>query len=261
MTSGPKLPVTFIIYVACLALQVSAVPQCKRWLGSPDFAPCKALLLGQTDGNHIREAEAGAVGNPQPGDNGQLLLVIYARGSDFDKNVLNTPVGKIPGLEEAEDETDDEYDPSQPPTKKIKTEPSSVAQGSSTQVGYSATNALSANIGSGWIFNYHAVKPMLAVDVAARNLVAFYNSVVDKTSALMEAAAPLVKTHAFTVGEITLVLVGTNIIYWDWIITFVMAMVDSTNQHNPIQFAATIANTWQQNTIKAELLLGGMSVA
>ncbi|KAI4252241.1 MAG: hypothetical protein L6R42_008052 [Xanthoria sp. 1 TBL-2021] len=191
-----------------------------------------------------------------------MLMVLYAPSSEFAKRVAATPAGKVVELREAEadEETDDEYD-NPPNSKKIKLEPGTGAQGSSNQVPVSANAAtLSSSIGSGWVLQFNGLKLLSSVSVTAQGLVSFYNSVIDKASELLEAATPLIKQQAFTVGAVSLVLVGTDVIYWDWIITFAMAMVDSTNENNPIQFASTIASQWQQNTIKAELFLDGKGV-
>lgn len=173
-----------------------------------------------------------------------------------------TPAGKVVELREAEadEETDNKYD-NPPSSKRIKLEPGTGAQGSSNQVPVGANAAtLSSSIGSGWVLQFNSLKLLSSVSVTSQGLVSFYNSVIDKASELLEAATPLVKQHVFTVGAVSLVLVGTDVIYWDWIITFAMAIVDSTNKNNPIQFASTIASQWQQNTIKAELFLDGKGV-
>lgn len=173
-------------------------------------------------------------------------MVLYAPSSEFANRVAATRAGKVVELREAEadEETDDEYD-NPPNSKKIKLEPGTGAQGSSNHVSVGANAAtLSSSIGSGWVLQFNGLKLLSSVSVTAQGLVSFYNSVIDKASELLEAATPLVKQHAFTVGAVNLVLVGTDVIYWDWIITFAMAMVDSTNGSNPIQFASTIASQW-----------------
>ncbi|CAO1598679.1 hypothetical protein XANCAGTX0491_002439 [Xanthoria calcicola] len=213
----------------------------------------------------VRPTDAGGRsrgGFDSAGDNGNLLMVLYAPGSEFAKRVAATPAGKAVELREAEadEETDDEYD-NPPDPKRIKVEPGTGAQGSSNQVPVGPNaGTLSSSIGSGWALEFNGLKLLSSDSVTAQGLVSFYNSVVDKASELLKAATPLVKQHAFTVGAVSLVLVGTDVIYWDWIITFAMAMVDSTNENNPIQFASTIASQWQQNTIKAELFLDGKGV-
>lgn len=197
-----------------------------------------------------------------------MVLIMFAKDSDFDKKVKNTPPGQIVSLREMDqdEETDDEYDA--PPPKRIKTDPDSAA-GSSTQLqglaGVGATSSiqqsLSANIGSGWILDYKAVKSITPVVNAASQLVAFYNSVSDKAAAQLEAGAAEVKRLAFRLGDISLSLAGTDVIYWDWIIDFAMSMTDSTNIGNPIQYASTVSSKWQQSTIQVELLLGGVGAA
>lgn len=189
-------------------------------------------------------------------------MVLYAPGSEFAKRVAATPAGKAVELREAEadEETDDEYD-NPPDPKRIKVEPGTGAQGSSNQVPVGPNaGTLSSSIGSGWALEFNGFKLLSSDSVTAQGLVSFYNSVVDKASELLEATTPLVKQYAFTLGAVSLVLVGTDVIYWDWIITFAMAMVDSTNGNSPVQFASTIASQWQQNTIKAELFLDGKGV-
>ncbi|KAL8936029.1 MAG: hypothetical protein Q9216_005143 [Gyalolechia sp. 2 TL-2023] len=146
-----------------------------------------------------------------------------------------------------------------PPTKRIKTDPDSSSVGSSRGVGLSPTTqtSLSGNIGSGWRLHNTIFKSILPVINAANELVSFYNLVTDKAATQLQAGAAELKTISFSRGAVSLVLTSTDIIYWDWIVDFAMAMVDSTNAGNLVQYRATMTNSWQQNTILAELFLGG----
>ncbi|KAL8826444.1 MAG: hypothetical protein Q9170_007398 [Blastenia crenularia] len=193
-----------------------------------------------------------------------MILVIYEPGSDWDKKVKALGPGKLPSMDEAQreedDETDDEYERQ---TKRVKTEPTD-ATGSSTQVGltgHSLEQSLSGNIASGWSMQFGSVKSILPVKDAAKQLVSFYKFVVDKASAQIEAGAVELGKLSFKLGGISLVLTGTDVIYWDWIVNFAMAMEDSTNLGNPIQYASTVKSTWEENTINAELLLEGAGAA
>ncbi|KAL9626928.1 MAG: hypothetical protein Q9204_006933, partial [Flavoplaca sp. TL-2023a] len=192
------------------------------------------------------------------GDNGQMLMVLYSPTSEFAKRVAANPDGVSTELRESEVEESSDDDAGNPPNpKRLKIDPPVGTQGSSNQVPLDFNTAeLSSSIGSGWLLTFNDLK-LIPGSIAATSLVKFYNSVIDKASNLLEAATPLDKQHKFTVGSVSLLLAGTDVIYWDWIITFAMAMVDSTNGKSPIQFASTIASEWQQNTIKAELFLGG----
>lgn len=193
-----------------------------------------------------------------------MVLVLFQPGSEFDRKMTSLSVTEVAHFDEQEiqeeDIDDDYYAP--PDSKRIKIEPGSAA-GSSTQgvTLYSITQAISANIGSGWLMQYDAVKAILPIVDAAKQLVAFYEDVIAKASAQLETGAAELKQLAFTLGSVTLVLTGTDVIYWDWIIEFAMSMEDSTNLGNPIQYASTVASTWQQNTIKAEIFLNGVGAA
>ncbi|KAL8835895.1 MAG: hypothetical protein Q9176_006668 [Flavoplaca citrina] len=192
------------------------------------------------------------------GDNGRMLMVLYSPTSEFAKRVAANPDGVSTELRESEVEESSDDDAGNPPNpKRLKIDPPVGTQGSSNQIPLDFNTAeLSSSIGSGWLLTFNDLK-LIPGSIAATSLVKFYNSVIDKASELLEAATPLGKQHIFTVGSVSLLLAGTDAIYWDWIITFAMAMVDSTNEKSPIQFASTIASEWQQNTIKAELFLGG----
>ncbi|KAL8653642.1 MAG: hypothetical protein Q9226_003766 [Calogaya cf. arnoldii] len=168
-------------------------------------------------------------------------MVLYAPGSEFAKRVAATPAGKAVELKgsEADEETDDEYD-NPPDPKRIKTEPGAGAQGSSNQVPVRANAAaLSSSIGSGWTLQFNGLKPLTPSSITTQDLVSFYNSVVEKASEFLQAVTPLTKQHESTVGSVSLILEGTDVIYWDWIISFAMAMVDQTNLYAS-QFASTI---------------------
>ncbi|KAL8753729.1 MAG: hypothetical protein Q9184_005336 [Pyrenodesmia sp. 2 TL-2023] len=158
--------------------------------------------------------------------------------------------------------SDDEYDAPRGP-KRIKTGSGSVSGLSSIQVGtlYSTIQAISANIGSGWLMRYDAVKSLLPVLVAAKQLVAFYGFVVKEASAQIRSGATELKKLAFTLGSLSLVLTANDVVHWDWIVEFAMSMEDATNLGNPIQYTSTVASTWQQNSIKVELFLDGLGAA
>ncbi|KAI4169085.1 MAG: hypothetical protein LQ343_005948 [Gyalolechia ehrenbergii] len=150
--------------------------------------------------------------------------------------------------------------PDAPPgTKRTKTDPDTASVGSSPDVGFSSAvqDSFSGNIGSGWWLHNLIVKPILPVIEAARELVSFYNLVTEKAAAQLQAGAAELKSSSFSHGAVSLVLTGTDIIYWDWIIDFAMAMVDSTNAGYPAQYKSTVTSSWQQNTILVELFLGG----
>ncbi|KAL8868709.1 MAG: hypothetical protein Q9174_004812 [Haloplaca sp. 1 TL-2023] len=204
----------------------------------------------------------GSGGFESAGDNDNLLMVIYALNSEFARRVAATPADKPVELDELEasmvldddEETEDEAD-NPPRAKRLKTSigaPSSLYQ---VPAGLAATT-VSPSLGSGWMLTFHGFKLISGAD-AVQGLTRFYTSVADQASELLAAATPLVKRLSFTVGSVSLVLAGTDVIYWDWVITFAIAMADSTMQNIPMQFASTIASEWQQNTIKAELVLGG----
>ncbi|KAL8703719.1 MAG: hypothetical protein Q9201_003092 [Fulgogasparrea decipioides] len=201
------------------------------------------------------------------GDNDRMILVLFAKDSEFDRKVQNTPPGQIVDLKGMEQEEDTDREDSPPPRQRIKIEPDSTA-GSTTQAGLEGVGAsssiqqsLSANIGSGWLLDYHAVKSITPVPDAAKQLVAFYNNVVDKAAAQLKAGAAEAKRLAFKLGDISLSLTGTDVIYWDWVIDFAMSMVDSTNLANPIQYASTVSSKWQQSTIQVELFLDGVGAS
>ncbi|KAL8644620.1 MAG: hypothetical protein Q9226_007673 [Calogaya cf. arnoldii] len=208
--------------------------------------------------NHICVRPAGSGGIELAGDNNNLLMVVFAPNSEFAKRLVATE-GGIVDISEAEAEmlADDPAD-NPPAPKRVKVTPSAEGSFSQTPVG-SYAGALSSGIGAGWNLKFNVIK-FIPSALAQQNLVTFYNGVVDKATQLLAAGTELVKEHAFSVGSVSLVLVGRDVIYWDWIISFALAMVDSTVQNNPIQFASTIASEWQQNTIKAELFLGGSGV-
>lgn len=202
------------------------------------------------------------------GANGRMLLVLFQQGSDFDKRMKAMAPGEpahldeeeIWGEEEEEEETEG-VDARPRGAKRVRIDTGSAA-GSSTWMGeYSITRAISADVGAGWLTQYNAVKLILPVADAAQQLVAFYEHVVEKASAQIRTRAAELKMLAFTLGSVSLVLSGTDIIHWDWIIDFAMSMEDSTNAGNPIQYSSTVASKWQQNTIKVELLLDGVAAA
>ncbi|KAL8940727.1 MAG: hypothetical protein Q9211_002136 [Gyalolechia sp. 1 TL-2023] len=183
---------------------------------------------------------------------------MYEPGSEWDRE-KSLPQGKLASMEEREhggSGIDDEYEPA---PKRVKQEPDSAA-GSSTQLagGQSVTQSLSGNIGSDWLLQHSAVKSILPVTQAAKQLVSFYDFVVDKTSAQIEAGAVELRSMSFNLGDISLVLGGNDVIHWDWIINFAMSMKDSTNLGNTFQYASSVKSDLQQNTIKAEILLGGL---
>lgn len=188
-----------------------------------------------------------------------MILVIYEPDSEWDREKSSLPQGKLVSMDEQEpgdEESDDEYEPA---PKRVKQEPHSAA-GSSTQVagGQSVTQSLSGNIGSDWLLQHSAVKSILPVTQAAQQLVSFYGFVVDKASAQIEAGAPELRSMSFNLGDLSLVLSGSDVIHWDWIINFAMSMEDFTNLGNTFQYASSVKSELQQNTIKAELLLGGV---
>ncbi|KAL8928984.1 MAG: hypothetical protein Q9208_001427 [Pyrenodesmia sp. 3 TL-2023] len=195
------------------------------------------------------------------GTNSRVILVIFQPGSEFDRSLTTSSDGEVAHLSEDEADEgslDDGYD--EPPgPKRIKTGSGSAAASSSIQVGtlYSTTQAISANIGSGWLMRYDAVKSILPVLEAAKQLVAFYGFVADEASAQIRSGATELKKLAFTLGSISMSLRATDVIHWDWIVEFAMSMEDATNLGNPIQYASTVTSSWQQNTIKAELLFEG----
>ncbi|KAL8653369.1 MAG: hypothetical protein Q9210_002146 [Variospora velana] len=196
------------------------------------------------------------------GTNGRMVLVLYQPRSEFDDRMKAISAGGLAHLDEAEvwkEESEDEDAEARDP-KRVKIDRGSAAA-TSMRVGdlYSITQAISADIGSGWLMQYTAVKSILPVVDAARQLVAFYDFVVKEASVRIKTGAEELKKLAFTLGDVSLVLSGTDIIHWDWVIDFAMSMEDSTNVGNPIQYASTVASTWQQNTIKAELFLDGVA--
>ncbi|KAL8667143.1 MAG: hypothetical protein Q9168_007329 [Polycauliona sp. 1 TL-2023] len=202
----------------------------------------------------------GSGGLESAGDNGNLMIVLFAQNSEFAKRIEATPKDASVELGEAEandseDTEDDDDFFRQPKRQKFSPEEAPPNQ---APLGPNA-DTLSSSIGSGWALQFNGFK-FFGDSVAAQHLVKFYDGVVDEASRLLETATPLVKQHAFTAGGISLVLVGTDVIYWDWVITFAMAMADSTGENAPMQFASTIASQWQQNTIKAELFLGGKGI-
>ncbi|KAI4185862.1 MAG: hypothetical protein LQ346_005792 [Caloplaca aetnensis] len=195
------------------------------------------------------------------GTNSRMVLVIFQPGSDFDRSILSLSEGEVAHMDEDEDTggpMDDGYD-APPGPKRIKTASGSVAATSSIEVGtlYSTTQAISANIGSGWSMRYTAVNSILPVLHAAQQLVAFYEFVVEEASLRIKSGATEVKKLAFTLGSLSLSLTANDVIHWDWIVEFAMSMEDATNLGNPIQYASTVTSNWQQNTIKAELLFDG----
>ncbi|KAL8935765.1 MAG: hypothetical protein Q9216_005266 [Gyalolechia sp. 2 TL-2023] len=191
----------------------------------------------------------------QSGDLNRMILVIYEPGSEWDREKSSLPQGKLISMDEQEEETDEEYEPA---PKRVKQEPDSAA-GSSTQVAgsQSVTQSLSGNIGSDWLLQHSAINSILPETQAAQQLITFYEVIIDKASAQIEAGAMKLKSMSFSLGDISLVLSGSDFIHWDWIINFAMSMEDSTNLGNPIQYASVVKSELQQNTIKAELLFGG----
>ncbi|KAL8827033.1 MAG: hypothetical protein Q9170_007176 [Blastenia crenularia] len=203
------------------------------------------------------------------GDNDRMVMVLYAPWSEFDNQTTSRIASGLPlGMKEPPPKTqplppqsDDSNEEVQsaytgpPATKRLKTDPN----GWSTAVGFSSAiqHSLSAGIASGWWLNYNAVKSIFPVANAARELIAFYNFVTAKAAAQLHAGAAELESLAFRLGAVALVMNSSDIIYWDWIVDFAMAMVDSTSTGNPIQYAFTVVNPWQQNTIKIELFLGG----
>ncbi|KAL8955556.1 MAG: hypothetical protein Q9193_006639 [Seirophora villosa] len=200
------------------------------------------------------------------GANGRMLLVLFQQGSDFDKRMKAVAAGEPAHLDEEEvwgeeEEEIEGVDTKPRGAKRVRIDTGSAA-GSSTWMGeYSITRAIPADVGAGWLTQYNAVKLILPVADAARQLVAFYEHVVEKASAQIRTRAAELKMLAFTLGSISLVLSGTDVVHWDWIIDFAMSMEDSTNAGNPIQYSSTVASKWQQNTIKVELLLDGVAAA
>lgn len=194
-----------------------------------------------------------------------MILVIFQPGSEFDRSITTLSDGEVVHLDEEEaagGPMDDGYD-APPGPKRIKTGSGSASGSSSIQVGtlYSTTQAISANIGSGWLMRYVAVKSILPVLEAAKQLVAFYRFVVEEASAQIRSGATELKKLAFTLGSLSLVLTANDIVHWDWIVEFAMSMEDATNLGNPIQYTSTVASIWQQNTIKVELFLEGVGTA
>lgn len=217
--------------------------------------------------NYFCVRPKGSGGFESAGDNGNMLMVVYASDSKFAKRVAATPAGQVIELDEGEaemsvdddEETEDDEGSNPPNAKRLKT--SIGTAGSSTQVSIGLNaKTLSPSIGSGWAQTFNGLK-LIPSSMAPQHLIDFYNGVVDQASKLLGNATLLVKQHTFTLGSINLVLAGTDLIYWDWIITFAMAMVDSTSESIAIQYALTMASSWQQNTIKAVLFLGGKGVS
>ncbi|KAL9020293.1 MAG: hypothetical protein Q9185_002474 [Variospora sp. 1 TL-2023] len=196
------------------------------------------------------------------GTNGRMVLVLYQPRSEFDDRMKAISAGGLAYLDEAEvwEEESENEDAGPRDAKRVKIDRGSGAAISMGVGGlYSITQAISADIGSGWLMQYNAVKSILPVVEAARQLVAFYDFVVEEASARIKTGAEELKKLAFTLGDVSLVLNGTDVIHWDWIIDFAMSMEDGTNAGNPIQYASTVASTWQQNTIKAQLFLDGVA--
>ncbi|KAL8852997.1 MAG: hypothetical protein Q9221_002145 [Calogaya cf. arnoldii] len=208
--------------------------------------------------NHLCVRPAGSGGIELAGDNNNLLMVVFAPKSEFAKRLAATE-GGIVDISEAEAEmlADDPAD-NLPASKRFKVTPSAEGSSSQTPVGPYAGALLSGH-GAGWDPKFNGIK-FIPSAVAEQDLMFFYNGVVDKVTQLLAAGTELVKELAFKVGSARLVLAGTDVIYWDWIISLALAMVDSTAENSAIQFASTIASEWQQNTIKAELFLGGSGV-
>ncbi|KAL8988102.1 MAG: hypothetical protein Q9177_002765 [Variospora cf. flavescens] len=196
------------------------------------------------------------------GTNGRMVLVLYQPRSEFDDRMKAMSAGGLAYLDEAEvwEEESEDEDAGPQDAKRVKIDRGSAAA-TSIPVGslYSITQAISADIGSGWLVQYNAVKSILPVIEAARQLVAFYDFVVEEASARIKTGAEELKKLAFTLGDVSLVMSGTDVIHWDWVIDFAMSMEDGTNAGNPIQYASTVASTWQQNTIKAQLFLDGVA--
>ncbi|KAL8902573.1 MAG: hypothetical protein Q9207_004574 [Kuettlingeria erythrocarpa] len=213
--------------------------------------------------NHpIREGiDIDVILRDMTGTNNRMVLVIFQPGSDFDRSLSTLSEGEVAHVDEDEDTggpMDDGYD-APPGPKRIKTGSGSAAASSSIEVGtlYSTTQAISANIGSGWSMRYSAVNSILPVLHAAKQLMAFYKFVVEKASLQIRSGATELKKLAFTLGSLSLSLRANDVIHWDWIVEFAMSMEDATNLGNPIQYASTVTSSWQQNTIKAELLFDG----
>lgn len=198
------------------------------------------------------------------GDNGRMTMVLYGALSRFDNTTRSRLSNGLPMyLNEPERPPERPRNPLEEPNappapKRTKIDPDTSSVGSNNPV-YSMAlqNSLSANIGSGWWLHNFVIKPILPVVNAAKELVSFYNLVTQKAGDQLQAGTEESKRISFQHGAISLVLTGTDIIYWDWIIGFATAMVDSTNVGNPAQYKSTVTSIWQQNTILAELFLGG----
>ncbi|KAI4188034.1 MAG: hypothetical protein L6R41_002411 [Letrouitia leprolyta] len=149
-------------------------------------------------------------------------------------------------------------EPTAPPaSKRLRIDPDSSVGSNQLELSMAVQNSLSVNIASGWWLHNLVVRSILPIVDAAKKLVTFYDLVAEKAGEQLQAGATELKTVSFKHGAISLVLSGTDIIYWDWIIDFALAMVDSTNAGNPAQFKSMVTSVWQQNTVLAELFLSG----
>ncbi|KAL9028552.1 MAG: hypothetical protein Q9196_003103 [Gyalolechia fulgens] len=200
----------------------------------------------------------------RPGDNDRMIIVLYQPLSRWD-NVTRYRLSKglsifMKQTQPGQQPQDPDSQPAAPPaTKRIKSDLDISSVGSSPNVGLASAvqNSFVGNIASGWWLHSLIIKPILPVIEAARELVSFYNLVTEEAAARLQAGAAELKTISFNHGAVSLVLTGRDIIYWDWIVDFAMAMVDATNAGNPTQYKSTVTSVWQQNTILAELFLGG----
>ncbi|KAL9599298.1 MAG: hypothetical protein Q9219_003925 [cf. Caloplaca sp. 3 TL-2023] len=165
-----------------------------------------------------------------------------------------------PPRNDEDEDTDPEWS-APPASKRTRIEPDTGAGSSSQPIWVStAQTSLSAQVGGGWWLKYEAVKTILPLVEAGRGLVAFYNSIADKAAAQLQAGAAELQTLVFRLGEISLRLTGSEVVYWDWIMEYAMGMVDVTNSGIVIQHASTAVSPWQGSTIKIQLFLGSTGV-
>lgn len=110
------------------------------------------------------------------------------------------------------------------------------------------------NLGDSWMVEFDEVNSMFPVERASVGLIAFYNHVVNVTSARLADNTEPVKNLVFSLHGLSLQLTSTGPIPWEWIIRFARAMSQSTTSRWPILYRAKVKNSyWDVERISAVL--------
>ena len=176
------------------------------------------------------------------GDSDQLILVLYQPGSPWDSQMQKYQAAKkMLYIEDSDDEDEDE-----PDTKRVKGNYAS-------DTGSSSRHPQSIQIGGDWLYHLEHFTAFDSPSKAASGLIAMYEAISAYAIAQLSAGAAAIDHALFTLGGMTMQLIGDSPIYWDWVVDYAEAMINATASGLPMLYTATMTSAIYAETISISL--------